>query len=173
MGSWPVIVVTQFMKSASHNSLIFKVTHFTRLTHSTPLYPTFPICRYETKVSILALAKLFLHTIETNDSRIHAIQVHIRGLHVHWHYCSGGDSHVYACLLVLTSSIHLWKWSESEFSHFLSATEFTIPWRTIIRHGGCCLSVCRCVCVCVPGQTLLLGNFWTLWARGLKFFVVA
>ena len=38
---------------------------------------------------------------------------------------------------------------------FLSATEFTIPWRTIIRHGGCRLSVC----VCVPGQTLPLGNF--------------
>lgn len=31
--------------------------------------------RYETKVSILALSKVFLHTIETNDSRIHAIQV--------------------------------------------------------------------------------------------------
>ena len=31
--------------------------------------------RYETKVATLALAKLFLHTVETNDSRIHAIQV--------------------------------------------------------------------------------------------------
>ena len=30
---------------------------------------------------------------------------------------------------------------------FLSATEFTIPWRTIIRHGGCRLSVCLSVCV--------------------------
>ena len=30
---------------------------------------------------------------------------------------------------------------------FLSVTEFTIPWRTIIRHYGCRLSVCQCVCL--------------------------
>ena len=35
------------------------------------------------------------------------------------------------------------------FSIFLSATEFTIPWRTIIRHGGCRLCVCLSVCVSV------------------------
>ena len=28
---------------------------------------------------------------------------------------------------------------------FLSATEFTIPWRTLIQHGGCRLSLSVCV----------------------------
>ena len=37
---------------------------------------------------------------------------------------------------------------------FLSATEFTIPWRTIIRHGGCRLCVCVSVC---PGANFARG----------------
>ena len=41
---------------------------------------------------------------------------------------------------------------------FLSATEFTIPWRTIIRHGGCRLCVCVCVCLSVcPGANFATG----------------
>ena len=36
----------------------------------------------------------------------------------------------------------------------LSATEFTIPWRTIIRHGGCRLCVCLSVC---PGANFARG----------------
>ena len=33
---------------------------------------------------------------------------------------------------------------ENHSIDFLSATEFTIPWWTIIRHGGChvCVSLC-------------------------------
>ena len=47
---------------------------------------------------------------------------------------------------------------ETIMKSFLSATEFTIPWRTIIRHGGCrvcvCLSVCLSVC---PGANFARG----------------
>ena len=37
---------------------------------------------------------------------------------------------------------------------YLSVTEFTILWRTIIRHGGCRLSVCVSVC---PGANFATG----------------
>ena len=49
-----------------------------------------------------------------------------------------------------------------------SVADYNSTWRV----SSVCVCVCMCVCVSVPGQTLLLGNFWTLWARGLKFFVV-
>ena len=47
-------------------------------------------------------------------------------------------------------------------NQFLSATEFTILWRTIIQHGGCHVSVCVCLsrgklCSCSQGDTKVKG----------------